>query len=132
MGKCVGCGKSGLFLKLNDKHLCSDCEEKQKKTELSTREVANIQAKYICDIAKSIQDTVENMGVMAEDCGAYSNDVMEKAVAMLTTAVEAAKRAAAVVRNPDVSKIAPTIAETKKTVEDMHAKTLELMGEAKY
>lgn len=72
------------------------------------------------------------MGVMAEDCGAYSNDVMEKAVAMLTTAVEAAKRAAAVVRNPDVSKIAPTIAETKKTVEDMHAKTLELMGEAKY
>lgn len=132
MKKCVSCGKSGLFLKLNERQLCESCAQKVKKDELSKREVANVEAQYVFKMAESIRDTVENMASMAKDCGAYSDETMESAVKMLTIAVEEAKKAVAVVRDPDVSKIGPTIENAKKIVEEMHSKTLELMGKAKY
>lgn len=131
MAQCRKCGKKGLFLTLSEKGLCADCAQKEKQMELAVRQRANIDAAYIVEVTNSIKDTVESIVTLGES-GAYSNETVEYALKKLDEAVSQAKLAATVVRNPDVSKIKPTIDSSKKAVEEIHAITLDLIKKTTY
>ena len=131
MKQCKKCRKKGLFLKLSDNELCADCVQKEKQMDLVVRERANIEAKYVIGLAGSIRDTVESIVTLGES-GAYSSETVEYALKKLDEALTQAKLAASAVRNPDVTKIEPTIDSSKKAVEDIYKITLDLIKKTTY
>ena len=57
---CKGCGKSGVFLKLNDDLLCSECAELESKR-MTTTEVVDELVAYVngAGTTKKIEDYLD-------------------------------------------------------------------------
>lgn len=127
MSQCVKCGKNGFFLKVNEKQLCENCANEERKTELNIRQQANEVAKFVHSTTMSISDTAELIISLGER-GVYTIETMEAAMKILDEAMAQTEKAITVVRDPDVSKIQPTVEYAEKTVKELHSKILGLLN----
>lgn len=126
MAQCKKCGKKGLFLKVNDNQLCENCAREERNYELKIRQLANESAQFIHRTTDSIYDTVNTI-ISIHESGGYPKETAEEAMQILNEALAETKRAIAVVKDPDISKIGPTIEAATKRIEELHAKSLDLL-----
>ena len=73
MGKCVSCGKSGLFLKLNAQNRCSECAKASKAVAKKTVQIEKFEKKHGAVLDKHFK--------LAKEAGeAYRTENYSKAV----------------------------------------------------
>lgn len=101
-------------------------KKKQQKNDLEIREIALINAQYICKTTENIADYAQLI-IDYHEMGKCDVSCCERAVNIATEAAEIGKKSALVVRDPDIDKVEPTISACKQRIDELNNEITSLV-----
>lgn len=74
MAKCNKCGKSGLFLKLNNEGVCDACQQKQLS---QLKSMVPPEGQVVLDLKSQIEALTSTEAVLSEKCNSLTSQINE-------------------------------------------------------